>query len=774
MADCQRNNASADNLQIPSTAEASIVEQITKTIVELNTCRKIVLMYPPEHVQVQRSLKQAWEVLNQAMNSQPELTIGIAKDTLLVGGKPLDSKNPICRDFALILTRREIASLKFISGVTTDELRRFLLLIAAKPDQIHAKGGIRKISLEYNLAKIQIQSIDYGKFQFTEEAEIADAPTREGQTKRKPIWHNYIIHLLSGTLSESENGKSLSKFGELDPIQVAELLNGNEIDPDEALRAYREILKNLAGHIGAHHPGTSPSGRTGEHPHSTDLSRPSAGHLQNLSRLLQELNPDLRRQFLAVTFQHCNSDDASNWADEFLGNFSDNLVVDMLRQANKEGKEISPTLLRFIEKFSNSGMSSAIEPAPNGNDPVDDPRALHNSAENLQGLFQRESYEDYVVSEYNTQLQKFVQEKQTVETDAKELLADQNILESLEDSQLCAQIAMLLLGFLKPDLDQERYRVYAAKLVGIGHELLEAGHLLLLWRILNRFGQHSRKPVGNDIRAIAAESIESWQDPAFTSKAVEALLGCREPIDPNFFDFLIALGPQIVPDLVNAYGKRKNAEAGESIIRILAEFKAEAVKEARKRLRDTRPDYVCNLVEFLRRIDAREALPQLRSLMETGNTKVQMEVLVALLKFGDGWAPVYLRKALQSNRTHIASQAIAMAAKHKVRDMVPDLVAMLKPRVVFKSDFQKNEEIIEALGQIGDSAAIPTLEKLAKSNGLFHQEEQLHMKQVLFGSLKGYPLEAVGNLLEIGQNSKDKSIRDACRTILTGEASCSN
>ena len=54
---------------------------------------------------------------------------------------------------------------------------------------------------------------------------------------------------------------------------------------------------------------------------------------------------------------------------------------------------------------------------------------------------------------------------------------------------------------------------------------------------------------------------------------------------------------------------------------------------------------------------------------------------------------------------------------------------MLKTRVIFKSDFQKNEELIAALGQIGDTAAIPTLEKLAKNAGLFHQEEHLHMKQ---------------------------------------------
>ena len=144
-----------------------------------------------------------------------------------------------------------------------------------------------------------------------------------------------------------------------------------------------------------------------------------------------------------------------------------------------------------------------------------------------------------------------------------------------------------------------------------------------------------------------------------------------------------------------------------------------------------------------------------------------MEVLVALLKFEDGWAPYYLRKWIQSDRADIASRSIAMAAEYKVRDIVPDLLAMLKTRVVFKSDFQKNEEIIEALGQIGDTGAIPTLVKLAKSSGFLQQEAHLHMKHALFTSLQGYPFDAVSSLLKIGQNSKDKSIRDACHKIVT-------
>ena len=98
--------------------------------------------------------------------------------------------------------------------------------------------------------------------------------------------------------------------------------------------------------------------------------------------------------------------------------------------------------------------------------------------------------------------------------------------------------------------------------------------------------------------------------------------------------------------------------------------------------------------------------------MESSNTSIQMAVLAALLKFGDGWAPYYLRKLIQPDRPEISSRAIAMAGKYRAQDVVPDLLGMLKRHALFKSDFQKNEEIIEALGRIGDRRAVPTLLKV--------------------------------------------------------------
>jgi len=576
MADRQKNNASAAQSQTPSTDDLPNLEHLTQTIVELNTCRKIVSMYPPEHVQVQRSLKRACDALNQTLSANPELNIGIAKDTLLFEGQTLDPKNAICRDFANALTKMEVAALSFVSDVTAEELMSFLLLLAEKPEDIHAQGGIQKASSECNLSTIRIQVIDYGKFQFTEASEIDGSSRDSDPAATKNIWQKYIVHLISGTLTASEGGTSLGEFGDGSPAQMAELLNQNHTALDVALETYRETLKTQAGRIEAPGAGNPSSDLTAGDTGQPEPVGPAVGNLGNLNRLLQELKPDIRSQFLDVTFQQCNRKDAAGWAGDFLGNLSEDLIVDMLHQVKKTGSEISPALHHFVKKFANSEMASSLDLQPTVDDPADNQDSSDISAEEMQGLSRRESQEENVDSEYDTLLRGLSRKQRHEKTETEEQLSDQIILDSLEDSHLSTQIARLLLTFMKTEANHTTYRVYAAKLVKIRDELLEAGHFSDLKIILNTIVQQSRGRVDEKIRTVAKEATETWQNPAFTSKAVRTILGSQNGIDPIAYDFLLALGPGIVPDLVNYYGKHKNPATDESLFTLIGGPRAKA------------------------------------------------------------------------------------------------------------------------------------------------------------------------------------------------------
>jgi hypothetical protein len=114
---------------------------LSEAVIELNISRKNVGIYPPGHLQITKSIDRAYGILQKLFEIRAEMTLGVAKDTLLVGQDYLDQKNPVYRDFALSMNQQEIASVTFIRGLDKDELVRFHRIITTKPEDIRAGGG---------------------------------------------------------------------------------------------------------------------------------------------------------------------------------------------------------------------------------------------------------------------------------------------------------------------------------------------------------------------------------------------------------------------------------------------------------------------------------------------------------------------------------------------------------------------------------------------------------------------------------------------------------
>lgn len=76
-----------------------------------------------------------------------------------------------------------------------------------------------------------------------------------------------------------------------------------------------------------------------------------------LDSLLKNLQPELRQQFLAITFDY-----VSKGSTVFLENFSDDLIFEMLLQANAQHKQLSPSLIMLLEKLSHTDGSMPMHP----------------------------------------------------------------------------------------------------------------------------------------------------------------------------------------------------------------------------------------------------------------------------------------------------------------------------------------------------------------------------------------------------------------------------
>ena len=112
-----------------------------------------------------------------------------------------------------------------------------------------------------------------------------------------------------------------------------------------------------------------------------------------------------------------------------------------------------------------------------------------------------------------------------------------------------------------------------------------------------------------------------------------------------------------------------------------------------------------------------------------------------------------------------AAQAIALAGQYRVSDVTEDVLAKLKRVILFETDYAENEEIVRALGNIGDPRAVPDLEKLAKASWSLYPQSLLRMKECLYESLARYPRESVSRLIQVGEKLNSEKILRICKQL---------
>jgi HEAT repeat protein len=168
---------------------------------------------------------------------------------------------------------------------------------------------------------------------------------------------------------------------------------------------------------------------------------------------------------------------------------------------------------------------------------------------------------------------------------------------------------------------------------------------------------------------------------------------------------------------------------------------------------------------LVRRAGTARAVPVVKQLLKHPDAKVRLEVLAVLLRFKDPAAVGLVRREILSKDPDVSSQAVYLVGQYRVTEVVEYLCGLIKKVVFFESDYAVNEELVRALGEIGDPRAIPDIENLARSSFSLHPASHARMKRTIFESLERYPRESIGGLLKIGARSDEEAIRKACSQL---------
>lgn len=718
---------------------------LSDAVIELNISRKNVGIYPPGHIQITRSIDRAFEMLLKLFTIRDEMTLGVAKDTLFIGQDYLDRKNPVYRDFALSMNSQGIAAVTFRRGLDRGELVRFHRILTTKPETITAAGGITAVVAEADVPHIGIMAIDYGMFHLTEEQEVSRPQIRTEEQPGAGLWQDFVSRLSGGTLARpgQDPGISLKDAEQVDPHELARLLNERKLDPNIALQSYDRIISS--------HVRTEAEKK--------ELTREQSETLRSLNTMMKNLHPDLRKQFLSAAFQR-TATASPVVAEEVLGGLTDDMVIEMLESASAEGREISPTLTGLLNKLSGSAQAPAGRGAA-----VGQARQPDINQGQMKKLFAREQYEHYVSEDYDATLKNLTANAPAAGAIAIEDFPLDAAIASFEDERLDYQIGRVLLAFIDEKIDADDYAEFLKKILAVVPDMQKTGNFALLHDVLETLRLHRAQKPDPGIRGMADVAVRVFENPEFITSTVEAFALWSQTRGREARGLLLALGSGTIPALLDLYALDESPGGKRLVFDLLCSFGNDAVKEAVKRLSDPRPYYVRNLVMLIRWGWDASVSVQLRPLLKHPDPKVRAETLTALLQFKDAASLAALRDALRSQDPDEAMQAVALAGRFRVAGAVDLLLAKLKKVILFESDYDVNGEVIRALGDIGDPRAIPDLDKLSRAAWTVHPKRREKMKVTLFESLERYPRGSIAGLLRNGEQYDNDRIRRACRKL---------
>lgn len=696
---------------------------LSEALIQLNISRRNVSIYPRGHPSVERSLDRAFDSLRKLLTLKPEIVLAIAKDTLIFDDRAMEKKNPVHREFALTLSRMNIVSVTFLRGITKDELYEFHMLVSG-----NVKDQSGYASLQESLRKfshIHIGLVDYGAFSFSEGKQ--EEPAREGH-----LWERYVYGLLEGTLETEEAAEAVE---EVPSGTLSRFLNGAITE---------SIVEGAAERVVSAFMRKTPEKAF------------SARGIKRLVELINGLKSGLKKEFLSCAVKTFAGDIAAT--EKTLDGLSLDTVMDMLKVINEHDIALPGQLEKLFEKFMRLHQEGIDDRFFNERVIMDDIILSPDVA----GPMKEEKTEAPAADEvYRRQV------RQLLLTDAPSVAAEElkELKRECRDDHIEKDFNETVLEFLLPESSEEDYGYFVALLKEQADQFLWTGQYGEVMRIVKVLESNISE---NRFVEKTSESLMYYRSREFISKLVDSLRIMGRQMREEAVLLCEYYGEDILPELFNALIEEESQTVRRFFLSLIAHFGDKAIPEAVKHLGDSRWFVKRNMLFVMGECGGRNAISHVQPYCRHENPKVRFEAIKGLLKTGDSHGVTSIREQLNSQAGEALEQAIALSGSFRIREVIPDLIRLLGKREVSSVDFYAKVLVVRALGQIGDPSALEALRKILSIKSLLFKGAVEKLREEIYATLRNYPAEEIGDLVEAGLKSKNEQIRKTATRLKSG------
>jgi len=213
-----------------------IQDQIVPAIQSLFTATKTALMYPAENPSVVRAVEASRDAVQGMIASGGAFDISFMEDKLVVNGEILAEalqKRGIFHNFHEMMKNRRVSSITFLDGFTTDELRKFLVVLGTRvPNtELDGEGAIYNVLEEEGIQKIVVDEQIFVAISKREKVVDARLSVEDADDiALKALKDNVFARYMAGEIS----------LGDLNPDAVKSLV----ADPDKMLGMVQNFIRS--------------------------------------------------------------------------------------------------------------------------------------------------------------------------------------------------------------------------------------------------------------------------------------------------------------------------------------------------------------------------------------------------------------------------------------------------------------------------------------------------------------------------------------------------
>jgi len=710
------------NVDSPANMEAALdTKVLSDFIFELNISRRCVTSYPKGHPLISSSMKKVVNLLPQLLEFREEITLGIARDTLIFGKSFLDRKNPVYQDYAKILFHHGIATLSIDKELEAEDLLRFNEILSQNREKVREEGGIEQVVESAGIRHLRVKAIEYGLFRTTEDDQL-EVPSNGGQdNKNSAIWGDFVRVLLDGTLDPS--GERLAAKAEFDAAALAQMINEQGWNglASEGLSYEREITSYIRRVLD-----------------NEQDSLKRKAYLDKLSNFVNNLTPQLRRQFLTDTLKF----DAlpGEFAEGILPQFSEEIVLETLENMNLQNTPLSPIILSLLQKLSKNSRpgdgSKTVFAEVKDTSP--------ELSEKLGIIFREDDIEILAPETYRHTLRTIISSKGISGLDPDGM---ESLKKSLDSHSVDIQTAMIIPEILKSGLAGEDTEGLERNLMDLGTYFLEVGDFQALTNLHDQLIGCEQSPP--DIpHSPLKKALTAFETPEFMDGVLKGVHTWGKEKYSHIEKLAKQIGKALIEPALGYLAEEASLSIRRFYIDLLIKMGDGVRNAALSRLRDKRWYFVRNLILVLRHLDDPSILPALKKMRGHQHPRVREEVFKTLSYFQDPDAEQMLLEDLSSQEREVQRSAVQLAEDSRGPEVFNRLLELLNRGGIFGADFDLKIEIIRTLAKIGNPESLPHLERLLRSRNFLHRQSTNRLKAEAIGSLEFYPAKEAIPFLE--------------------------